>query len=70
MFGRDRTQPESASEQEQIAQLSETSDISAKQDKSAVVARYDTHLEAEQAVRELHRSGFDMRKLSIVGKNY
>ena len=37
---------------------------------SAVVALYDTHDEAEKAVRALQQSGFDMRKLSIVGKNY
>ena len=39
-------------------------------EKSAVVALYDTHEKAEQAVRELQRSGFDMKKLSIVGKDY
>ena len=38
--------------------------------KSAVVALYDTHEKAEEAVRELQTSGFDMRKLSIVGKDY
>ena len=39
-------------------------------EKSAVVAIYDTHEEAEEAVRELEKSGFDMQKLSIVGKDY
>jgi hypothetical protein len=39
-------------------------------EKSAVVALYNTHTEAEAAVRELQKSGFDMRKLSIVGKDY
>ncbi len=39
-------------------------------EKSAVVAIYDTHEEAEEAVRELERSGFDMQNLSIVGKDY
>ncbi|WP_051670660.1 general stress protein [Bryobacter aggregatus] len=34
-----------------------------------VVAIYDTHEQAEQAIKELQRSGFDMKKLSIVGKN-
>ncbi len=29
-----------------------------------------THEEAENAVKELQRSGFDMKKLSIVGKDY
>lgn len=37
---------------------------------SAVVAIYSTHEEAEEAVRQLQRSGFDMTKLSIVGKDY
>ncbi len=39
-------------------------------DQSAVVAIYETHTEAENAVRELQKSGFDMQKLSIVGKDY
>jgi uncharacterized membrane protein len=39
-------------------------------DQNAVVAIYDTHTEAEEAVRELQRSGFDMTQLSIVGKDY
>ena len=37
---------------------------------SAVVALYNTHAEAEAAIRELQKSGFDMQKLSIVGKDY
>ena len=36
---------------------------------SVVVVYYD-HSEAEAAVRELGKSGFDMKKLSIVGKDY
>jgi len=36
----------------------------------AVVAVYDTHLEAEDAVRSLEAAGFNMKKLSIVGKDY
>ena len=39
-------------------------------DNNAVVAIYATHSEAEQALTELQRSGFDMTKLSIVGKDY
>jgi hypothetical protein len=39
-------------------------------DTNAVVAIYNTHTEAEEAVRELQRSGFDMTQLSIVGKDY
>jgi uncharacterized membrane protein len=38
--------------------------------KSAVIAIYDTHEEAEKAISELQKSGFDMKKLSIVGKDY
>ncbi len=34
-----------------------------------VVAIYDTHEQAEQTVKELQKSGFDMKKLSIVAKN-
>jgi hypothetical protein len=36
----------------------------------AVVAVYGTHAAAEAAVGELQRSGFDLQKLSIVGKDY
>jgi hypothetical protein len=37
---------------------------------SSVVAIYDTHAQAEEAVKELQRSRFDMKKISIVGKDY
>lgn len=37
---------------------------------NAIVATYDTHQQAEEAVRELDRSGFAMKQLSIVGKGY
>ena len=37
---------------------------------SAVVGTYDSHNEAEAIIKELQRSGFDMKKLSIVGKDY
>ncbi len=30
----------------------------------------DSHRDAENAVRTLARSGFDMQKLSIVGRDY
>src|ERR1700735_4206808 len=39
-------------------------------DTNAVVAVFDTHPEADEAVKELQRSGFDMKKLSVVGKDY
>jgi hypothetical protein len=38
--------------------------------KNMAVAVYSTHREAETAVKELEKSGFDMKKLSIVGKDY
>ena len=34
------------------------------------VAIYKTHAEAEAAVKELQQSGFDLKKLSIVGRDY
>ncbi|MBC8419757.1 MAG: permease [Desulfobacterales bacterium] len=37
---------------------------------NAVVAVYNTHTEAEAAIRELQKSGVDMKKLSILGKDY
>ena len=36
---------------------------------NAVVAVYDTHIGAEEAVKELQRAGIEMRTLSIVGKD-
>jgi hypothetical protein len=37
---------------------------------NAVVATYHTHTDAEATVKELQQAGVDMRKLSIVGKDY
>jgi len=37
---------------------------------NSVVAVYPTHTEADQAVKELQSGGFDMHKLSIVGRGY
>jgi uncharacterized membrane protein len=39
-------------------------------DKNAVIAIYESHSQAEEALKELQRAGFDMTKLSIVGKDY
>ena len=39
-------------------------------EKNITVAICNTHIEAEQAVKELQKSGYDMKKLSIVGKDY
>lgn len=37
---------------------------------NATVAVYHSHAEAEMAVKELQRAGFDMKKLSIIGRDY
>src|SRR6202046_2544932 len=37
---------------------------------SSVVAVYESHDLAESAIRKLQKDGFDMKKLSIVGKDY
>src|ERR1035437_6469507 len=37
---------------------------------NAVVGIFNSHTEAETSINELQRSGFDMKKLSIVGKDY
>jgi len=37
---------------------------------NSIVATYPTHTAAEAAVKELQQSGFDMKKLSIVGRDY
>ena len=39
-------------------------------DTNAAIAVYDEHSAAENAVKELQKSGFDMKKLSVVGKDY
>ena len=35
-----------------------------------VVGHFPSHLEAESAVLEMQKEGFDMQKLSIIGKDY
>src|SRR5665213_4200980 len=37
---------------------------------NSAVAVYKTHSAAEEAIKELQKSGFDMKKMSIVGKDY
>jgi uncharacterized membrane protein len=39
-------------------------------EQNAVIGIFNTHTEAETSIKELQRSGFDMKKLSIVGKDY
>jgi hypothetical protein len=43
---------------------------SEEQDQSSVVAVLAEHLEAENAVNEIRNWGFDIKKLSIVGRDY
>src|ERR1700722_13605091 len=38
--------------------------------KNSVVAMFDQHTQAEEAVKQLQESGIDMKELSIVGKDY
>ena len=37
---------------------------------NSVVGIYNVHTEAETAVKELQKSGFEMKQLSVVGKDY
>jgi hypothetical protein len=36
----------------------------------SIVAIYETHTQAEEAVKELQRFGFDIKKMSIIGEDY
>ena len=38
--------------------------------KKSVVAVFNTHVEAEAAIKELEKAGCDMKMLSIIGKEY
>ncbi len=37
---------------------------------NAIIATFDAHSQAEETIKELQRSGFDMKKLSIIGRGY
>jgi uncharacterized membrane protein len=39
-------------------------------DQNALIAMFNEHSQAERAVKELQKDGFDMKRLSIVGKDY
>jgi len=39
-------------------------------DSNAVVAVFENHEQAERAIKEIERSGFEMKRLSIVGRGY
>jgi hypothetical protein len=44
--------------------------VQAPIDRNGIVSIFDTHEQAEVAVKQLQRGGFDLKKLSIVGKDY
>jgi uncharacterized membrane protein len=48
----------------------ETEITTATKQQNSVVATYNTHTNAEDAVKELQKAGFDMKQLSIVGRDY
>ena len=48
--------------------LAKTKNIMTKN--NSVVAIYKSHIEAETGVKELQQAGFDMKKLSIIGRDY
>ena len=37
---------------------------------NSVVSVFNTHPDVEAAIKELQKSGFDLKKLSVVGKDY
>ena len=41
-----------------------------KSNTNSVVAIFESHAQAENAIRELQKDGVDMKRLSIVGKDY
>jgi hypothetical protein len=45
-------------------------DTTATTDTNAVVAVYDKHSDAEEAIEELKKAGFDVTRLSVIGKDY
>jgi hypothetical protein len=44
--------------------------MGAMNDNNSVIAIYPTHAAAEAAINELHHAGFDLTKLSIIGRDY
>ena len=37
---------------------------------NSIVAVYETHTDAELAIKDLQKDGIDMKKLSIMGRDY
>ena len=53
-----------------MSQLPPPSGASSTTASESIVAVFDTHTEAEAAIKELKQSHFDLKKLSIVGRDY
>jgi hypothetical protein len=56
--------------QEKLCIRSSASNSDRDAEHGSVVAVYDSHAAEEAAVRKLAKSGFDMKTLSIIGKDY
>lgn len=56
--------------QTEAGQMKAKSEGSRAADRGCIVAVYDNHEDAEKAVLEIQKSGFDMTQLSIVGKDF
>jgi hypothetical protein len=55
-----------ASNRANISQVNQKKEID-MEPKNSVAAIYDTHEQAEKAVKELQEAGVDMKSLSVVG---
>ena len=44
--------------------------VDSMKNNNSIIATYSSHTTAEAAIKELQQSGFDMKKLSIVGRDY
>lgn len=67
----DYTVPESCPEDQSITSFDQLYFQGDKimSDKHEVVNIFPTHLEAESAVLDLQKAGFDMNKISIIGRD-
>jgi hypothetical protein len=65
-----RAEGASQSEPRACGSTLEPTEIVDVTDENAVAAIYDNHEKAETAVKELQKGGFDMKRLSIVGRGY
>lgn len=51
-------------------QRAQGDEMTSKKREHCVVATYDSHARVEAAVNELQQSGLEMRRVSIVGKDF